>query len=199
VEDDMTSNLTDGEVARARRDGEAFGRRIGERAMAEVRRVALTLAEVNTQQAQLKSVGPRASRSIDVGAMGKRQDGMKREAATAWADAAAVGFEAAMSEAVSAPEDNTNADSSCATPALHEAGYAHGWATAQKAIEAIQSARSDEEVNQAVQEAKRALVVGLRDYAIDHDEADVEAWSRATLAAYEDRTKHVRLVAGLAR
>jgi len=199
VEDDMTSNLTDDEVARARRDGEAFGRRIGERAMAEVRRVALTLAEVNTQQAQLKSVGPRASRSIDVGAMGKRQDGMKREAATAWADAAAVGFEAAMSEAVSAHEDHTNADSSCATPALHEAGYAHGWATAQKAIEAIQSARSEEEINQAVQEAKRALVVGLRDYAIDHDEADVEAWSRATLAAYEDRTKDVRLVAGLAR
>jgi hypothetical protein len=195
----MTSNLTDDEVARARRDGEAFGRRIGERAMAEVRRVALTLAEVNTQQAQLKSVGPRASRSIDVGAMGKRQDGMKREAATAWADAAAVGFEAAMSEAVSSPEDSTNTDNSCATPALHKAGYAHGWATAQKVIEAIQSARSDEEVNQAVQEAKRALVVGLRDYAIDHDEADVEAWSRATLAAYEERTKHVRLVAGLAR
>src|SRR5215212_1673920 len=196
---DMASNPTDHEAERARRDGEAFGRQIGERAMAQVRRVALTLAEVNTQQAQLKSVGPRASRSIDVGAMGKRQDGMKREAATAWADAAAAGFEAAMSEAVSSPEDSTNADSSCATPALHEAGYAHGWATAQNAVEAIQSARSDEEVNQAVQEAKRALVVGLRDYAIDHDEADVEAWSRATLAAYEDRTKHMRLVAGLAR
>src|SRR5215210_9566825 len=114
----MTSNLTDDEVARARRDGEAFGRRIGERAMAEVRRVTLTLADVNTRQAQLKSVGPRASRSIDVGAMGKRQDGMKREAATAWADAAAAGFEAAMSEAVSAHEDHTNADGSCATSRL---------------------------------------------------------------------------------
>src|SRR3954469_11990534 len=142
----MTSNLTDDEVARARRDGEAFGRRIGERAMAEVRRVALTLADVNTQQAQLKSVGPRASRAIDVGAMGKRQDGMKREAATAWADGAAAGFEAAMSEAVSAHEDSTNADRSRATAGLHEAGYAHGWATAQSAIEAIQSARSDEAV-----------------------------------------------------
>ena len=195
----MASNPTNDEVARARRDGEAFGRRIGERAMAEVRRVALTLAEVNTQQAQLKSVGPRASRSIDVGAMGKRQDGMRREAATAWADGAAAGFEAAMSEAVSTPEDSTNVDRSCATAGLHEAGYAHGWATAQNAVEAIQSARSEEEINQALHETKRALVVGLRDYAIDHDEADVEAWSRATLAAYEERTKHVRLVAGLAR
>src|SRR5215212_5714860 len=126
----MTSNLTDDEVARARRDGEAFGRRIGERAMAQVRSVALTLAEVNTQQAQLKSVGPRASRSIDVGAMGKRQDGMKREAATAWADAAAVGFEAAMNEAASTPEDDTAAAASCAPAGLHEAGYAHGCATA---------------------------------------------------------------------
>jgi len=195
VEDDMTSNLMDDEVARAHRDGEAFGRRIGERAMAEVRRVALALAEVNTQQAQLKSVGPRASRSIDVGAMGKRQDGMKREAATAWADAAAAGFEAAMSEAVSTPEDNTNANGSCAAAGLPEAGYVHGWATAQNTVEAIQSARSDEEVHQALHEAKRALVAGLRDYAIDRDEADVEAWSRAALAAYQDRTKHVHLVA----
>src|SRR3954454_21411047 len=111
----MTSNLTDDEVARARCDGEAFGRQIGERAMAEVRRVALTLADVNTQQAQLKSVGPRASRAIDVGAMGKRQDGMRREAAAAWADGAAAGFEAAMSEAVSAHEDITNTDRSFAT------------------------------------------------------------------------------------
>src|SRR3954469_12914083 len=101
----MTSNLTDDEVARARRDGEAFGREIGERAMVEVRRVALTLAEVNTQQAQLKSVGPRASRAIEVGAMGKRQDGMRREAATAWADGAAVGFEAAMNDVTTVPED----------------------------------------------------------------------------------------------
>ena len=130
--------------------------------------------------------------------MGKRQDGMKREVATAWADAAAVGFETAMSEAVSAPEDSTNTDSSCATPALHEAGYAHGWATAQNAVEAIQRTRSDEEVHQAHREAKRALIAGLRDYAIDHDEADVEAWSRAALAAYGDRMRHVRLVAGLA-
>jgi len=69
----MTSNLTDDDAERARCDGEAFGRQIGERAMVEVRRVALNLAD----QAQLKSVGPRASRAIDVGAMGKRQDGMK--------------------------------------------------------------------------------------------------------------------------
>src|SRR5215210_7613961 len=103
---DMASNPTDDEAERARRDGEAFGRQIGERAMAEVRRVALTLADVNTQQAQLKPIGPRASRAIDVGAMGKRQDGMSREAATAWADGAAAGFEAAMSEAVSAHEDH---------------------------------------------------------------------------------------------
>src|SRR3954447_3279553 len=102
----MTSNLTDDEVARARRDGEAFGRQIGGRAMDEVRRVALTLAEVNTQQAQLKPIGSRGTRAIDAGAMSKRRDGMKREAATAWADGAAAGFEAAMSEAVSAPEDN---------------------------------------------------------------------------------------------
>ena len=54
----------------------------------------------------------------------------------------------------------------------------------------------DEEISQALHEAKRALVVGLRDYAIGHDEADVEAWSRAALAAYEDRMKHVRLMAG---
>ena len=101
-----------------------------------------------------------------------------------------------MSEAVSTSEADTNADGSCATAGLYEAGYAHGWATAQNAVEAIQSARSEEEINQAVQEAKRALVVGLCDYAIDHDEADVEAWSRAALAAYEDRMKHVRLVAG---
>jgi hypothetical protein len=193
---DMASNPTDDEAERARRDGEAFGRQIGERAMAEVRRIALTLADVNTQQAQLKSVGPRASRAIDVGAMGKRQDGMRREAATAWADGAAAGFEAAMSEAVSTSEADTNADGSCATAGLHEAGYGHGWATAQNAVEAIQSARSDDEVHQALHEAKRALVAGLRDYAIDHDEADVEAWSRAALAAYEDRMKHVRLVAG---
>ena len=193
---DMASNPTDDEAEGARRDGEAFGRQIGERAMAEVRRVALTLADVNAQQAQLKSVGPRASRAIDVGAMGKRQDGMRREAATAWADGAAAGFEAAMSEAVSSPEDNTNADGSCATAGLYEAGYAHGWATAQNAVEAIQRTRSDEEVHQAHREAKRALIAGLRDYAIDHDEADVEAWSRAALAAYEDRMKHVRLVAG---
>jgi len=193
---DMASNPTDDEAERARRDGEAFGRQIGERAMAEVRCVALTLADVNAQQAQLKSVGPRASRAIDVGAMGKRQDGMRREAATAWADRAAAGFEAAMSEAVSSPEDNTNADGSCATAGLDEAGYAHGWATAQNAVEAIQRTRSDEEVHQAHREAKRALIAGLRDYAIDHDEADVEAWSRAALAAYEDRMKHVRLVAG---
>jgi hypothetical protein len=46
---DMTDNLTDDEVERARRAGEAFGRQIGGRAMDEVRRVALTLAEVNTQ------------------------------------------------------------------------------------------------------------------------------------------------------
>jgi hypothetical protein len=193
---DMTDNLTDDEVERARRAGEAFGRQIGGRAMDEVRRVALTLAEVNTQQAQLKSIGPRASRAIDVGAMGKRQDGMRREAATAWADGAAAGFEATMSEAVSTPEDSTNADRSRATAGLHEAGYAHGWATAQNAVEAIQCARSDEEVHQAHREAKRALVAGLRAYAIDHDEAEAEAWSRAALAAYEDRMKHVRLVAG---
>ena len=193
---DMTDNLTDDEVGRARRAGEAFGRQIGGRAMNEVRRVALTLAEVNTQQAQLKSIGPRASRAIDVGAMGRRQDGMRREAATAWADGAAAGFEAAMSEAVSRHEDNINADGSCPTTALHEAGYAHGWATAQNAAEAIQRSRSVEEVHQALHEAKRALVVGLRDYAIDHDAADVEAWSRVALAAYEDRMKHVRLVAG---
>jgi len=98
-----------------------------------------------------------------------------------------------MSDAVRMPEDNTNADEACAAAGLHEAGRAYGWATAQNAAEAIQSARSDEEVNQALQEAKRALVVGLRDYAIDHDEADVEDWSRAALAAYEDRMKHVRL------
>ena len=101
-----------------------------------------------------------------------------------------------MSEAVSTSEDNTNADGACATVGLHEAGYVHGWATAQNAVEAIQSARSKEDVDQAVQEAKRALVAGLRDYAIDHDEADVDAWSRGALAAYEDRMKHVRLVAG---
>jgi len=124
---DMTDNLTDDEVERARRAGEAFGRQI------------LTLAEVNTQQAQLKSVGPRASRAIDVGAMSKRQDGMRREAATAWADGAAAGFEAAMSEAVSTPEDSTNADRSRATAGLHEAGYAHGWATAQNAVESMQN------------------------------------------------------------
>src|SRR5918912_430548 len=153
----MTDSLTDDEVERARRDGEAFGRQIGGRAMDEVRRVALTLAEVNTQQAQLKAIGPRASRAIDVGAMGKRQDGMRREAATAWADGAAAGFEAAMSETVTASEASTNADGSCATTGLHEAGYAHGWATAQNAVEAIQCARSDEEVHQAHREAKRAL------------------------------------------
>jgi hypothetical protein len=192
---DMTDNLTDDEVERARRDGEAFGRQIGGRAMDEVRRVALTLAEVNTQQAQLKSIGPRASRAIDVGAMSKRQDGMRREAATAWADGAAVGFEAAMNEAASTPGNNTAAAGSCATAGLHEAGYVYGCATAQNAVEAIQRARSDEEVHQAHREAKRALIAGLRDYAIDHDEADVEAWSRAALAAYEDRMKHVRLVA----
>ena len=192
----MTSNLTDDVAERARRDGEAFGRQIGERAMAEVRRVALTLADVNTQQALLKSVGPRASRAIDVGAMGKRQDGMSREAATAWADGAAAGFAAAMSEAVTTSEANTNADRSCATAGLHEAGYAHGWATAQNAAEAIQSARFKEDVDQAVQEAKRALVAGLRDYTIDHDEADVDAWRRGAHAAYEDRMKHVRLMAG---
>jgi len=128
--------------------------------------------------------------------MGKRQDGMRREAATAWADGAAAGFEAAMSEAVSTPEDSTNADRSRATAGLHEAGYAHGWATAQNAVEAIQSARSEEEINQALHETKRALIVGLRDYAIDHDAADVEAWSWAALAAYEDGMKHLRLVAG---
>src|SRR5215216_1976700 len=120
----MTSTRMDQEVERARHDGEAFGREIGERAMGEVRRIALTLAEASTQQAQLKSVGPRASRAIAVGAMGKRQDGMKREAATAWADGAAAGFEAAMSEAVSSPEVNTNTNGSCSTTALHEAGYA---------------------------------------------------------------------------
>jgi len=48
---DMASNPPDDEAERARRDGEAFGRQIGERAMAEVRRVVLTLADVNTQQA----------------------------------------------------------------------------------------------------------------------------------------------------
>ena len=101
-----------------------------------------------------------------------------------------------MSEAVTPSEDNTNADGSCAIAGLHEAGYAHGWATAQNAVEAIQCARSDEEVHQALDEAKWALIAGLRDYAIDHDEADVEAWSRAALAAYEDRMRHVRLVAG---
>ncbi len=193
---DMTDNLIDDEAERARRDGEAFGRQIGERAMVEVRRVALTLAELTTQQVQLKSVGPRARRAIDVGAMSKRQNGMRREAAAAWADGAAAGFEAAMSEAVSMPEGNTNADGSCPTAALHEAGYAHGWATAQNVVEAIPSARSKEDVDQALHEAKRALIVGLRDHAIDHDEADVEAWSRAALAAYEDRMRHVRLVAG---
>src|SRR5215204_486434 len=103
----MISNLTDDEVERARRAGEAFGREIGERAMGEVRRIVLTFAEVATQQAQLKPVGPRASRAIDVGTMGKRQDGMGREAATAWADGAAAGFEAAMNEAASTPEDST--------------------------------------------------------------------------------------------
>ena len=192
----MASDPTGDEVARARHDGKAFGREIGERAMGEVRRVALTLAEVTSQQAQLKSVGPRASRAIDVGAMGKRQEGMKREAAMAWADGAAAGFEAAMNEAASTPEDNTAAAGSCATAGLHEAGYAYGCATAQNAAEAIQSARSKEDVDQAVQEAKRALVAGLRAYAIDHHEADVDAWSRGALAAYEDRMKHVRLVAG---
>jgi hypothetical protein len=192
----MTSNLTDEEAERARRDGEAFGREIGERAMVEVRRTALTFAELTTQQVQLKSVGPRASRAIEVGAMGKRQDGMKREAATAWADGAAAGFEAAMHEAASTPEDNTAAAGSHTPAGLHEAGYAHGCATAQNAVAAIQRARSDEEIGQALQQAKRALVVGLRDYAVDHDEADVEAWSRAALAAYEDRTMHVRLGAG---
>ena len=105
-------------------------------------------------------------------------------------------FEAAMSEAVTPSEANTNADGSCAPAAWHEAGYAQGWATAQNAVEAIQCARSDEEVHQAHREAKRALVAGLRAYALDHDEADVEAWSRAALAAYEDRMTHVRLVAG---
>jgi hypothetical protein len=192
----MTSNLTDEEAERARRDGEAFGREIGERAMVEVRRTALTFAELTTQQVQLKSVGPRASRAIEVGAMGKRQDGMKREAATAWADGAAAGFEAAMHEAASTPEDNTAAAGSHAPAGLHEAGHAHGCATAQNAVAAIQRARSEEEISQALHEAKRALVVGLRDYAVDHDEADVEAWSRAALAAYEDRTMHVRLGAG---
>jgi len=192
----MTSNRMDEEVERARHDGEAFGREIGERAMGEVRRIALTLAEASTQQAQLKSVGPRASRAIDVGAMGKRQDGMKREAATAWADGAAAGFEAAMNEAASTPEDDTAAAGSCAPAGLHEAGYAHGCATAQNAVAAIQRARSEEEISQALEQAKRALVAGLRDYAIDHDEADVEAWSRAALAAYEDHTMHVRLGAG---
>src|SRR5215207_3365557 len=192
----MTSNLTDEEAERARRDGEAFGREIGERAMVEVRRTALTFAELTTQQVQLKSVGPRASRAIEVGAMGKRQDGMRREAATAWADGAAAGFEAAMHEAASTPEDNTAAAGSHTPAGLHEAGHAHGCATAQNAVEAIQRARSEEEVHQALHEAKRALVAGLRAYAIDHDAADVEAWSRAALAAYEDHTKHVRLVAG---
>src|SRR5215212_1718156 len=119
---DMTDNLTDDEVERARRAGEAFGRQIGGRAMDEVRRVALTLAEVNTQQALLKPIGPRASRAIDVGAMGRRQDGMRREAATAWADGAAAGFEAAMNEAASTPEDNTAAAGSHAPAGLHEAG-----------------------------------------------------------------------------
>jgi hypothetical protein len=128
--------------------------------------------------------------------MGKRQDGMKREAATAWADGAAAGFEAAMNEAASTPEGNTAAAGSCAPAGLHEAGYAHGCATAQNAVAAIQRARSEEEISQALQQAKRALVAGLRDYALDHDEADVEAWSRAALAAYEDHTKPVRLVAG---
>src|SRR3954470_19340233 len=193
---DMTDNLTDDEVERARRAGEAFGRQIGGRAIDEGRRVALTLAEVNTQQAQLKSIGPRASRAIDVGAMSKRQDGMRQEAATAWADGGAAGFEAAMSEAVGTPEDSTNADRSRATAGLHEAGYAHGWATAQNTVELIQSARSEEEINQALRETKRALIVGLRDYAIDHDAADVEAWSWAALAAYEDGMKHLRLVVG---
>src|SRR4051812_35956522 len=112
----MTSTRMDEEVERARHDGEAFGREIGERAMGEVRRIALTLAEASTQQAQLKSVGPRASRAIDVGAMGKRQDGMKREAATAWADGAAAGFEAAMNEAASTPEGNTAAAGSVLPP-----------------------------------------------------------------------------------
>jgi hypothetical protein len=79
---------------------------------------------------------------------------------------------------------------------LHEAGYAHGRTTAQNAVEAIQRSRSDEEIHTAYREAKRALIAGLRDYALDHDEADVEAWSRAALAAYKDRMKHVRLVAG---
>ena len=104
---DMASNPTDDEAERARRDGEAFGRQIGERAMGEVRRTALTFAELTTQQVQLKAVGPRASRAIDVGAMGKRQDGMRLEAATAWAGGAAAGFEAAMNEAASTPEGNT--------------------------------------------------------------------------------------------
>lgn len=159
---DMTSNLTDDEVERARHAGEAFGREIGARAMSDVRRTVLTFAEVATQQAQLKPVGPRASRAIDVGAMGKRQAGMGREAAAAWADGAAAGFEAAMSEAVTISEDTTDANEACAPAGLHEAGYAHGWATAQNAIEVIQSAQSDEEGSQALAEAKRALVVGLR-------------------------------------
>jgi hypothetical protein len=101
-----------------------------------------------------------------------------------------------MNEAASTPEGNTAAAGSCAPTGLHEAGYAHGCATAQNAVAAIQRARSEEEISQALEQAKRALVAGLRDYASDHDEADVEAWSRAALAAYEDHTKHVRLVAG---
>ena len=192
----MASDPTDDEVERARHDGEAFGREIGEHAMGEVQRIALVLAEASTQQAQLKSVGPRASHAIDVGAMGKRQDGMKREAAIAWADGAAAGFEAAMNEAASTPEDSTAAAGFCATAGLHEAGYAYGCATAQNAVEAIQRARSEEEITQALHQAKGALVAGLRDYASDHNEADVEAWSRGALAAYEDRMKHVRLMAG---
>ena len=60
----MASNPTNDEAERARRDGEAFGRQIGERAMIEVGRVALTLADVNTHQAQLKSVGLREALSM---------------------------------------------------------------------------------------------------------------------------------------
>src|SRR3954462_609152 len=101
-----------------------------------------------------------------------------------------------MTEGGPTTADSTNAERSRATAGLHEAGYAHGWATAQNAVEAIQSARSEEEINQALHETKRALVVGLRDYAIDHDAADVEAWSWAALVAYEDGMKHLRWVAG---
>ena len=44
----MTSTRMDDDVERARHDGEAFGREIGGRAMGEVRRIALPLAEVIT-------------------------------------------------------------------------------------------------------------------------------------------------------